>query len=78
MATGILRIEPNLVAHHSKIFLNDVDISRWVMNCSIEMHLDSLTTVVLEMVPESIELPPEIEAVVIVYRDQDVGLGGEE
>ena len=70
MATGVIKLELGRTARDSRVFLNDIDISRYVVRCQMDTSVGQATMVVLELVPERIDLPEEIEAAIQIYREE--------
>lgn len=79
--TGKLELKIGKTLQDTYVLLNGVDISRWVVGLSLNVWAGSMTEVHIDLVPEAVILPDEIESIISIYRDQieveeveDVGL----
>ena len=57
---------------HSKVWLDDIEITNWLRSIKFNMGIDCLTTVTLELIVRAdIEIPASVTATILDLEDEE-------
>ncbi len=67
-----IRIEQVQGTPHFRVFIDDMDVSRWSKNVGIKIGVDMLPEVTLTLVPKELSIPPLLEALITAEREENL------